>query len=181
VVGGFGPNSTMPATVLVFDAIGERFTTGGELLGGRVGHSATMHSATLLADGKVLLVASGDVLELGGNNLVAQAAEDRVIQFNAATSATTVTGKLPTARGMAAGVQLLDGRVLVTGGTTVDAAQAIKGVELYTPQTGAAVTGPAMAAARMYHSADLLSTGKVLVIGGKTNAIDVLPSAELYS
>ncbi len=125
------------------------------------------HTATLLQNGKVLVVGgSGDT-----------SAE----VYDPATRAWSVTGSLRRARVDHTATVLRDGRVLVAGGVT-DSGPPLFGrtdtAETYDPATGAWSDTGRMSTIRSGHTATLLAGGKVLVAGGY--AADNLGSVELY-
>ena len=155
-MGGFGPDSTMPATVLVFDAIGERFTPGGELLSGRVGHSAT-----LLADGKVLLVAGSVARE-------AQISATADLYDPVADKVTRLPGGLRHGRVSHHATLLKSGKVLITGGENGNYSEALP-PELYDPVTQSFSTLAPLANDAAQHINALvvgLDSGDVLELGG---------------
>lgn len=145
------------------------FSTAAALLMPRAGHTAT-----LLPNGKVLLV--GGTPSWPPTAAVATSAEF----YDPATNTFSATGSMAFARrGGHAATLLSDGRVLVTGGDDVNVQSAPGRVEaeIYDPNTGRfAPTGP-MTKARSTHAAVLLSNGKVLVAGGPDPAGN---TAELY-
>ena len=122
-----------------------------------------LHTATLLSDGKVLVV--GGFLESGDT--------DSAELYDPATGTWSSTGRLNTSRTEHTATLLPNAMVLVAGGSHDFTATA--SAELYDPATGTwSVTG-SLNTARSAHSAVLLSNGKVLVAGG----LD-LRSAEIY-
>ncbi len=154
-------------TAELFDPLARRFTPTGSLLTSR-----DDHSATLLADGRVLL-AGGWGLERGTPSVLATSElyDPKRGSFSAG----------PTMRSPRAGftaIRLADGRVLVAGGFTSDE-QTVRTAELYDPRTNRfAPTGP-MNEARGAHAAVRLPDGRVLVLGGLDDGA-VCASAELY-
>ncbi len=143
------------------------FTPTGSLSGARAGHSAT-----LLRDGKVLVV--------GGYN---GQQTDRLAScelYDPATGTWTATGALSTGRTRHAATLLPNWKVLVTGGGVSDTNSTIA-CELYDPFAGTWTPTGAMITARDSHTATLLLNGKVLVAGGynRDQASD-LCTAELY-
>jgi type II secretory pathway component GspD/PulD (secretin) len=96
--------------------------TGGMIVG------REYHTATLLANGRVLVVGGGgDYL----NRLFIASAEI----FDPSTGTFVATGPLAVARTYASAVRLDDGRVLVTGG--YGAVAPLASAEIYDPATGA--------------------------------------------
>ncbi|HEX2573692.1 MAG TPA: kelch repeat-containing protein [Polyangia bacterium] len=148
------------------------FTATGALA---VGHS--LHTQTLLADGRVL-VAGGqrtpftDVARDVGN--VAEIYDPQAGTF-------TRTGNLQSARALHTATLLADGQVLVAGGEQ-SGNGSLASAELYDPVAGTfSLTSP-MRSPRQAHTATLLSNGRVLITGGFDGAVtrQLLASAELY-
>jgi hypothetical protein len=116
------------------------------------------HTATLLPDGKVLIV--------GGFKKVRTYDQ---VYFNSAelydpqTRTFTVTGNLNIARCGHTATLLHDGTVLIVGGGN-DAPLA--SVELYDPRTGSFKLLGEMSVPRQDHTATLLKDGNVLIFGG---------------
>jgi N-acetylneuraminic acid mutarotase len=129
------------------------------------------HTATLLDDGKVLVV--------GGN--VHLGLLDSAELYDPMTGVWRPTGSLNVAREFHAATRLADGRVLVVGGYSQP--NTLASAELYDPRTETwSVTG-SMATPRAMSTATLLSNGRVLVVGGVIlggQVIESLASAELY-
>ena len=140
-----------------------RFTHGPRLNAERVGG----HTATLLADGRVLIVggwgrtptASAELYDPGTNRFVA-------------------APSLHTARADASASLLPDGRVLIAGG--YDGTNRLASAELYDPVAGKITTAGSMTGPRAGHVAVELQDGRVLLIGGHDGSAGVLRSAELY-
>ena len=122
------------------------------------------HSATLLEDGKVLIV-GGDNL----NRMVSQAEiVDPVSQTSSLVAAST------TARTDHTATRLSDGRVLVIGGR--DQSGSLTSSDIYNPLTATFTAGPSLTTPRSGHTATVLADGKILIAGG-----DAGGSAELYN
>ncbi|HEY8977506.1 MAG TPA: kelch repeat-containing protein [Burkholderiaceae bacterium] len=133
------------------------------------------HTATLLADGRLLL--AGGVKSSGGT-----AAADL---FDPATSTWTPAAPMGVMRSSHTATLLPDGRVLVTGGSTVSTSASQGYVnnasaEIYDPVANTWTATPPMSVARSHHSATLLADGTVLVVGGENAAYLVEASAEIY-
>jgi len=128
----------------------------------------TQHTATLLNDGKVLVV--------GGDNASGFLASAEL--YDPASKTWSDAGSLTTARNNHTATLLTNGKVLIVGG---NGGGAINSVELYDPTTNAWSVAANMTDVRMEHTAVLLSSGKVLVSGGFGAAgAGPLASAELY-
>src|SRR6266542_1833592 len=121
------------------------------------------HSATQLADGRVLIV--------GGENGGGLISQSEIFDPTAGTF--SVGGNLSDPRADHSAIRLVDGRVLITGGRGT--AGALNTTEIFDPTTGAFASGPAMGVARAGHSATLLADGRVLIAGGDANG-----SAEIF-
>jgi hypothetical protein len=130
------------------------------------------HTATLLADGRVLI--TGGVGN-DGSDLTASEV------FDPKTGTFASTGSMRDARLYHTATLLSDGRVLVAGGGgDYTNLLFIASAEIYDPKAGTfSVTG-SMADARTYHTASLLADGRVLVAGG-FGAKGPLPAAELFN
>lgn len=130
------------------------------------------HSATKLADGRVLLAggcyADGCEEGISGDALL----------FDPARGAFSPTGLLVQARVGHRAVALVDGSVLLLGGHTPDGPTAV--VERYDPTTGRFAAHGRLREARDGFSATLLADGSVLVVGGYTDGMRRLSSAERY-
>ena len=128
------------------------------------------HTATLMPDGKVLVV--------GGRAYVGTVdSASRTAQlYNPATGLWNREGNLIGARMDHSAVLLPNGKVLVAGGFGNNV---LASAELYDPVTATWTATGSMATARLSHGAVLLTNGKVLVVGGNSGAVN-LASAELY-
>ena len=140
---------------------------------GNLNTARVSHTATLLQNGKVLVVGGWD----NGNNVL-----DSAELYDPVTGVWSVTGRLNKPRTDHTATLLPDGRVLVvagdTGNTPLDFFRRGGTVELYDPSTGTWSLTGSLNVARCCHSATLLQTGKVLVAGGFD--LDTVKSAELY-
>jgi Galactose oxidase, central domain/Kelch motif len=111
-------------------------------------------SATLLADGKVL-VAGGGTNDSGGGEVAGAEL------YDPATGTWTVTGSMSVARSLHTATLLRNGQVLVAGGLTNHVA--LESAELYNPATGTWTVTGALNNPR-YHAAALrLPDGNVLL------------------
>src|SRR5439155_1560873 len=125
------------------------------------------HTATLLANGNVLVAGGTD----GTNSLTSAEL------YNGVNSTWATTGSLVVARKAHAATSLPNGRVLVVGGT--DGTNPLASAELYDPASGISSATGSLRTARYYHTATLLPNGRVLVVGG-TDGTNPLASTELY-
>jgi len=135
----------------------------------------THHTATLLANGEVLVAG-------GGNATILPSAE----LYNQATGKWTATGSMTTDRTDHTATLLANGQVLVAGGlsngSSAIGTSCTSAAELYNPSTGQWTTIGSMTITRGNHTATLLPNGKVLVAGGICIGGFTYPdnSAELY-
>ncbi|KAI3599239.1 hypothetical protein D8I24_4734 [Cupriavidus necator H850] len=127
------------------------------------------HTATLLADGKVL-TAGG----IGAGGVTTGAA-----LYDSSVNAWSATGSLGMPRYEHTATRLLNGKVLVAGGAS-GISTPLASAELFDPATGTWTPTGSLAAARVRHTATLLPDGRVLVIGGNQSGVAPLSTAELY-
>ena len=127
------------------------------------------HTATLLQDGRVLVVGGYD------GTKVLKTAELYDPYANSWKPAASLHGP----REGQTATLLRDGRVLVAGGDAGDTS--IKTTEIYNPATNSWSLGPSMTAAREGHIATGLPSGRVLAAAGVDAAGNTLKSAELFS
>jgi N-acetylneuraminic acid mutarotase len=163
--------STAPSATPIAQVPASWIATGGLL------KARANHSATLLADGKVL-VAGG-----GGDGLSGILATAEL--YDPATGSWTAAGNMNEMRILHTATLLANGKVLVAGGADViseTSVNALATAELYDPATGSWTATGSMIEARARHTATLLADGRVLVAGGTgSNAgSDSLATAELY-
>jgi N-acetylneuraminic acid mutarotase len=143
--------------------------TGNWMATGDLNSRREDHTATLLADGRVLVAGGGK----GGAGRSAEL-------FDPATGNWTVTGDLTSRREDHTATLLPNGRVLVAGGKGADDKDDTAGrsAELYDPATGNWTATGNLHTRREDHTATLLPDGRVLVVGGKGAAAG--RSAELF-
>jgi N-acetylneuraminic acid mutarotase len=161
----------------IFDPVSGNWTNTGPLNTAR-----EIHTATLLSDGRVLVV--------GGYNDsigILNSAE----LYNPSTGLWTVTAPLNKRREFHTATLLPNGKVLVAGGAAEVSCGSLfcvniftNSAELFDPVNGAWTLTAPLNAARGYQTATLLPSGKVLIAGGATNGFlgiaAPLASAELH-
>lgn len=136
------------------------------------------HTATLLADGRVLVV--------GGRGNDGLSTLSSCELFDPKKQRWARCAPLKVARSHHAATALDDGRLLVTGGTTHESAAgqnrfvALASVELYDPKTNVWTSVAPMGDARNGHTATLLLDGTVLVVGGAREQRQHLASVERF-
>jgi len=168
IVGGnnpAAPTTTQPlASAEIYDPATDTFAPTGSMAVGR-----TLHTATLLPDGRVLVA--------GGWNPVADASIASAEIYNPATGTFGPTGSMNAARSQHTATLLQSGRVLIAAGwITGPSASA----ELYDPGAGTFTPTGALVGVRNTHTATLLQNGNVLVAGG-FGTLGALATAELYN
>jgi hypothetical protein len=175
VVATASVNSNYSATAaVVVTTTPATFTPTGHLHDGR-----QFHSATLLADGNVL-VAGGGTYEA-----YCTAGIDSAELYSPGLGSFAPTGAMTNRRYGQTSTLLQSGDVLITGGFTYDAAicgdldpsPAVATAELYHTSGGSFAATGSMAEAREGHTATLLPSGKILIAGGGTLGGDYIPFA----
>ena len=143
--GGYPEGTEALASAEVWDPESEVFEPAGTLMGPRSGHTAT-----LLLDGRVLIV--------GGSGPDGYLSSAEI--WDPATLTSSATGSLDAARFGARAMLLADGRVLVLGGETEDGQVAPP--EVWDAATGTFGPGDAIPEAG-YPEGTVLDDGRVLV------------------
>ncbi len=184
VTGGFGSGVDCedlgePAqnSAELYDPSTGTFKGTGGMLHGRGGHTAT-----LLSNGKVLVVGGGD--QGGGTLPFYGTGSDTAELYDSNTGAFASTGKMATARLGHTATLLPTGKVLIVGGVATSVSQPTVAAEMYDPATATFTTTGSMARARAGHTATILQDGKVLITGGYTDFTNgefhATSTAELY-
>jgi N-acetylneuraminic acid mutarotase len=163
VAGGQGApvNDQMPETGVLasaelYDPAAGTWSPTGSLLTVRAGHTAT-----LLPNGKVLVIGGGTSAEL----------------YDPDAGIWSTTGSLSEIRSGHTATLLSNGKVLVVGG--YHRPEDLATAELYDPATGTWSLTGILSVGRSNHTATVLSSGEVLVAGGG-NAFGTHSSAEVY-
>jgi hypothetical protein len=128
------------------------------------------HTATLLQDGRVLLV--GGI----GIRQNATAVINTAEVYNPVSGTCTAVGSLSTPRYCHTATILPDGKVLVAGGSS--GAEPLDTTEIFDPATNTFSVGKTMLAKRAQHTATVLPDGAVLLAGAYPT--DAAVNAEIY-
>ncbi|MGA3328238.1 MAG: kelch repeat-containing protein, partial [Terriglobia bacterium] len=161
--GGWVGSGTAPLVAELYNPATGTFSPTGSLMTGRA-----FHTATLLADGQVLMAGG-----FAQNGTSLNSAE----LYNSATGAFTLTGNLTTQRYVHTATLLNDGTVLLAGGAGANGILA--SAERYNPATQTFTATGSMSTARDWFTATLLNNGSVLMAGG-VGSSGYLASVELY-
>ena len=157
-----GANYSAAALVLV-TAKPSPFSPTGNLVYGR-----EFHTATLLADGTVLVAGGGEY------EAYCTAGSDFAELYDPVSGSFALTSSMTDRRYAQTSTLLQNGKVLITGGFSFDKSACFNAgtspplisAELYDPSSGSFAPTGSMSEARGLHTATLLSTGKVLIVGG---------------
>jgi plastocyanin len=176
VLGGF--NGPVPygdpvwlstAGVDLFDPATSAFTPAGAGLN----TSRGLFTATLLADGRVLIV--GGMTATGSDSQALASAEI----YDPVAGTFRFTGGLAVARFGHTATRLADGRVLVVGGEANAGARST--AEVYDPATGVFTpVASSVTVARRFHAAAAQADGRVLLFGGESGDFLVRGTVEVY-
>lgn len=192
------------ASAELYDPATDSYTLTGSMVNGRA-----FHTATLLADGRVLIVGGGRSTSGEGSSGTGVPSPEDIPPpeiYDPATGTFSLTSaNTVTPHAFHTATLLQDGRVLIAGGITTpepgsaspapdggSSGVATTAAELFDPATGAFAATGAMTSPRIWDTATLLADGRVLLVGGLANpnlsattdgggAADTTPmSAEVY-
>src|SRR3954451_11250777 len=143
-------------------------TTGTFAPAGRMITARGDHSATLLADGRVLIAGGGDGSPGYGE---APHVFSNAEVFDPKTSTFSTVGSLVTERANHTATLLPDGRVLVAGGRN-DLGEP-RSTEIFDPRDGAFTPGPVAASPHRATLAPLIEGGRVLLTGSGPDGSEI--------
>ena len=153
---GPGRPTTTEWSAEVFDPKERRWQATGPM-----SYPRWNHSATRLADGRVLVVGGDDV---GGPLTHRGTAE----VFDPATGTWSLTGTLNIPRAAFTATLLPNGTVLVAGGVD-NSDNTVASAEIYDPAAGTWRFTGKLVEPRLVHTATALADGRVLLVGGMTD------------
>lgn len=162
IVGGRNNNCTGQCPIFslrtaeIFDPATGNFTATGSMT-----YSRYNHTATLLPDGRVLILGGETTEDVGTGNDQVPAAE----LYNPVTGTFTTWTNLALPRSSHAVTLLNNGKLWLTGGFR-SSGLATNRTELFDPATGVSVEGPTLAEFHVRHGAIRLSNGHVVIVAG---------------
>lgn len=152
--------------------------TGSSSPAGSLAEGRFQHTATLLRDGRVLVVGGHwhDGASIYARTSLAEVWDPMPASFGPAGS------PLVEARRGHTATLLPDGRVLVIGGDTDSSGKYTihASAEIWDPDTASFSPAGSLAEGRAYHTATLLPDGRILVAGGGADGDDVVATAEIW-
>jgi hypothetical protein len=148
----------------IFDPRSGQFAAGPEMTEPRAGHTAT-----LLPDGRVLIV--------GGYPGEGRAPLATAEVFDPTQDRLVPVGDLAGGRADHSATVLADGLVLIAGGTA-EGGSLLATTELFDPRTGRFRPGPALSAPRTGHAA-VGTGGRLVLIGGTTDGEHAVPTTDV--
>jgi len=152
----YTPATSLPAAIKI---------AGFKQTKGSMSTARSFHAATLLGNGKVLVV--------GGFDSTGAALASSELYDPGTDTFTPTANNMPNKAVGLTATLLANGKVLVTGGGNASS-------QLYDPATNQWTAGGGMSSQRTYHTATVLPNGKVLIAGGSTNNGNTTNSAQLY-
>jgi trimeric autotransporter adhesin len=163
------------ATSELYDPTTDAWSTAAPMIVSRA-----RHTATLLADGRVLVVGGLSLVVREGGLFPSQPTDAEI--YDPSANRWSVAAPMGQYRYGQTATRLSDGRVLVTGGQ--GDVVTFKSTEIYDPAADRWISAAPMGVARAGHAATLLRDGDVLVVGGtgeEPNSLAIsLTTAEIY-
>lgn len=164
-----GGSETAHERAYIYDEVADAWTSAASMVAARY-----RHTATLLDDGKVLVVGGYSSSGIAGAEI-----------YDPTNDTWSAAGQLQTQRADHSATLLLDGRVLVAGGVASAGGASLISAELYDPASNSWSPAAPLVETRLSHSANLLQNGQVLVAGGfrdggRSGTRWALSSAELF-
>jgi N-acetylneuraminic acid mutarotase len=135
-----------------------------------MGQTRAFHTASLLADGTVLVAGGGT----GDSGLPTNAVE----LFNPQTMSWQPMPPMVIRRDSHTATVMQNGQVVVAGGTGITT-NPVSSVEIFDPASRQWLPAASMATSRSAHTATLLPDGRLLVVGGK--GASFLGSSEVFN
>jgi hypothetical protein len=167
IAGGFREEGTTEiaiASAEIYDPATSAFTPTGAMNEPRSGHTAT-----LLPNGKVLIV--------GGWGPTHRTATAEL--YDPQTGKFSYTASMATPRAGMTATLLKSGQVIIAGGDSARNTLQLR-AEIYDPVTNIFAPTGNLNSGRFAHTATLLDEGQVLIAGGSSGNDEVLASAEIY-
>ena len=162
-----GSSGAVTNSAVLYDPASDTYAPTGSMADGRL-----LHTATLLADGRVL-VAGGSSVALNVTSGAGSTSSPPVSTaeiYDPGSGTFSGTGSLVTGRAMHTATLLSDGRVLIAGGVDKDN-KPLSSAEIYDPSSGTFTATGSMTSPRSFHTATLLSDGRVLMVGGSASGL----------
>lgn len=166
--GGITNSSQFQVATLVesWDPVALAWSSRGNLRCNR-----NRHTATVLADGRVLLAGGTAVGPL----------EDRDAElWVPGVGPAAPANEMLVRRAAHTATRMPDGRVLVVGGYALGTGEAVALCEWFDPATSTFAPGPSLTTPRFYHAVVPLEDGRLLAIGGEEQGIELRAQCELY-
>lgn len=175
IVGGRDNNCTINCeyhalrTAEIYDPASNLYSYTGEMSVGRFNHTAT-----LLPNGKVLILGGETTDEIPGGTDQVSTAEI----YDPSTGLFTPAGNLVAGRSQHSAVMLNNGKILLAGGLAPSGLPTNTS-EVFDPKSNSSAQGPLLNELRARNTATKLNSGEVLIAGGHTSG-QAVNSAEIY-
>ena len=169
VVGGSNraPSNTATTGCELYDPSSGIWSATGSLH-----ESRSLHTATLLPSGQVLVV--------GGQFTISATNRNSAELYDPQSGTWSLVAYMNVRRANQTATLLLSGDVLVVGGAMGPGFNSpLTAVEVYDPQSDSWSVAASMATPRILHNAALLPDGRIIVMGGLSNGA-ILSSSEIF-